>query len=89
MSKNFELPHHMEQIRIRQPKMTAAQSFIQILGIFLAILFLFIPSHFSHIENNKCILKTAKTIGNTGLRLEKSLNIYQKGKSLKVNKLRI
>jgi len=37
---NLELPHHMEQIQIRQPKMPAAQSFIQILGTFLATLFI-------------------------------------------------
>jgi hypothetical protein len=30
----------MEQIQIRQPKMPAAQSFIQILGTFLATLFI-------------------------------------------------
>ena len=38
----------MEQIQIRQPKMPAAQSFIQILGTFLAPLFIFIASLFSY-----------------------------------------
>ena len=40
----------MEQIQIRQPKMPAAQSFIQILGTFLATLFIFIVLHFSEIK---------------------------------------
>ena len=47
---NLELPHHMEQIQIRQPKMPAAQSFIQIFGTFLALLFIFIDSLFSYIK---------------------------------------
>jgi len=47
---NLELPHHMEQIQIRQPKMPAAQSFIQIFRTFLALLFVFIDSLFSHIK---------------------------------------
>ena len=49
---NLELPHHMEQIQIRQPKMPAAQSFIQILETFLATLFHFIATHFSYIKKN-------------------------------------
>ena len=49
---NLELPHHMEQIQIRQPKMPAAQSFIQILGTFLATLFNFIATHFSYVRKN-------------------------------------
>ena len=36
----------MEQIQIRQPKMPAAQSFIQILATFLATLFIFIAALF-------------------------------------------
>ena len=40
----------MEQIQIRQPKMPAAQSFIQILGTFLAILIKFITPNYSHIK---------------------------------------
>jgi len=35
----------MEQTRIRQPKVAAAQSFLQILGTFLAIIFKFITAH--------------------------------------------
>ena len=40
----------MEQIQIRQPKMPAAQSFIQILGTFLAPLFIFKASLFYDIK---------------------------------------
>jgi len=49
---NLELSHHMEQIQIRQPKMTAAQSFIQILGTFLATLFIFYSRAFSFIKKS-------------------------------------
>jgi len=42
----------MEQIQIRQPKMPAAQSFIQILGTFLARLFIFHSRAFSFIKNS-------------------------------------
>ena len=38
----------MEQIQIRQPKMPAAQSFIQILETFLASLFIFMAAYFSY-----------------------------------------
>jgi hypothetical protein len=41
----------MEQIQIRQPKMPVAQSFIQILGTYLAILFVFLAAYFSKIKN--------------------------------------
>ena len=40
----------MEQIQIRQPKMPAAQSFIQILGTFLATLFISYSRAFSFIK---------------------------------------
>jgi len=49
---NLELSHHMEQIQIRQPKMPAAQSFIQILGTFLATFFIFYSRAFSFIKNS-------------------------------------
>jgi len=49
---NLELSHHMEQIQIRQPKMPAAQSFIQILGTFLATLFIFIAALFSFTKSS-------------------------------------
>jgi len=42
----------MEQIQIRQPKMLAAQSFIQILGTYLATLFIFYSGAFSFIKNS-------------------------------------
>ena len=62
---NLELPHHMEQIQIRQPKMPAAQSFIQILGTFLALLFTFIATYFSYIKISLFNKKKAKTISTT------------------------
>ena len=68
----------MEQIQIRQPKMPVAQSFIQILGTFLATLFIFMAAHFSYKKNNLFNKKTAKTIGITRLILKKSNLIYQK-----------
>jgi len=68
----------MEQIQIRQPKMPAAQSFIQILGTFLAPLFIFIASFFSHYKISPFIYKTAKAIGITGFILEKYNFIFQK-----------
>ena len=79
----------MEQIQIRQPKMLAAQSFIQILGTFLAKIYIFMVAYFSYIENSHFNKKTAKSIGNTRVRFEKANSIYQKLKSLKVIKLRI
>jgi len=42
----------MEQIQIRQPKMPAAQSFIQILETFLATLFISYIRAFSFIKNS-------------------------------------
>jgi len=42
----------MEQIQIRQPKVLAAQSFIQILGTFLATLFISYNRAFSFIKNS-------------------------------------
>ena len=68
----------MEQIQIRQPKMPAAQSFIQILGTFLAPLFIFIASLFSYIKLSPLTIKQLKTIGNTWFILEKSNLIYQR-----------
>ena len=53
----------MEQIQIRQPKMPVAQSFIQILGTFLATLFIsysrassFIKKAFSFREQQKALV---------------------------------
>ena len=79
----------MEQIQIRQPKMPAAQSFIQILGTFLAKLLIFIAGHFYYVKNSLFNYKTFKTIGITRLILKKSNFIYQKEQFQKVMKLRI
>ena len=68
----------MEQIQIRQPKMPAAQSFIQILGTILAPLFIFIASYFSYVKISPSNYKTAKTIGSTLFILEISNLIYQR-----------
>ena len=68
----------MEQIQIRQPKMPAAQSFIQILETFFASLFISIAVHFSYIKNKLFNYKTAKTIGSTILILEKCNLIYER-----------
>ena len=60
--KNRELVYHMEQIQIRQPKMPAAQSFIQILGTFLAKFFIFIASHFSYVKIASLTIKQLKPL---------------------------
>ena len=52
----------MEQIQIRQPKMPAAQSFIQILGTFLATLFLFMAAHFSYKKIASLTIKQLKPL---------------------------
>ena len=68
----------MEQIQIRQPKMPAAQSFIQILGTFLATLFISYNRAFSFIKNSFFIYRTAKGIGSTGFSI-KNLTTFSKG----------
>ena len=77
----------MEQIQIRQPKMPAAQSFIQILGIFLASLFIFIASHFSYIKIAPLTIKQLKPLVALDLSL-KNLTLYIKGKLSKINKVK-
>ena len=62
----------MEQIQIRQPKMPAAQSFIQILGTFLAKKIIFIAEYSSLKKNSLFNKKTAKAIGNTRFSIKKS-----------------
>ena len=52
----------MEQIQIRQPKMPAAQSFIQILGTFLAKLFILKASHFSYKKLDSLTRKQLKAL---------------------------
>ena len=79
----------MEQIQIRQPKMPAAQSFIQILGTFLAILFIFYSRAFSFIKNSPFIERTAKSIGSTGFSIKNLTTFskggkYQRGMNLKI-----
>ena len=59
---NLELSHHMEQIQIRQPKMPAAQSFIQILGTFLAPFFIFIASLFCYVKLASLTIKRLKPL---------------------------
>ena len=59
----------MEQIRIRQPKKPAAQSFIQIFGTFFAIFLNLVMILFSKYTINLLISKTSKTIGNTRVNL--------------------
>ena len=68
----------MEQIQIRQPKMPAAQSFIQLLGTFLATLFIFYSRAFLFIKNSIFILRTGKSIGVTGFST-KNLTTFSKG----------
>ena len=68
----------MEQIQIRQPKMPAAQSFIQILGTFLARIIILKAAYFSYIKKSLSNKKTAKALGITRFILEKSNLIYQR-----------
>jgi hypothetical protein len=65
----------MEQIQIRQPKMPAAQSFIQILGTFLATLFIFYSRAFSFIKSSPFIWRTAKSLVALDLALKIQLHL--------------
>jgi len=58
--------------------MPAAQSFIQILGTFLATLFIFCSHAFSFIKNSLFIKRTAKSIGSTGFSIQ-NLTIFNRG----------
>ena len=62
----------MEQIQIRQPKMVAAQSFIQKLGAFLTIIFILIAEYFLLEKINSKIQKTVKLIGITQFNVKKT-----------------
>ena len=62
----------MEQIQIRQPKMVAAQSFIQNLGAFLTIVFILIAEYFLLEKINSKIHKTVKLIGITQFNFKKT-----------------
>ena len=79
----------MEQIQIRQPKMPAAQSFIQILRTFVATLFILIAAYFPYIKNSFFNKKAAKRVDTTRFSFKKSTWIYQREKCPRVMKLRI
>ena len=68
----------MEQIQIGQPKMPAAQSFIQILETFLATLFHFIATHFSYIKKTYLTKEQLKALVSLDLAL-KNLPTFSKG----------
>jgi len=76
----------MEQIQLRQPKMPAAQSFIQILKTFLSLLLNFIAVYFSCIKIKFCCKQTGKTIGNTKLSFKKFNFIFQREENSKAKK---
>ena len=60
----------MEQIRLRQPKMPAAQSFIQNLGTFLALFFNFEAANFSYQKKTFSSRKQPKPLRIDGLELK-------------------
>ena len=77
----------MEQIRIRQPKMPAAQSFIQILGTFLASLFIFLASLVSYIKLAPLTVKQPKPLLELDLSLKNPTSFIRKEMS-KINKVK-
>ena len=79
----------MEQIQIRQPKMPAAQSFIQILGTFLAALFIFIAALFSFIKIAYSFIKQLKALVALDLALKNNTSFSQGGKCQRGMNLRI
>ena len=68
----------MEQIQIRQPKMPAAQSFIQIPGTFLATLFIFIAAFFSFTKIASSFREQLKALVALDLAF-KNLTTFSKG----------
>ena len=72
----------MEQIRIRQPKMPAAQSFIQILATFLARLFIFIATLFHLLKIASSLQEQLKALVALDLVLKILLHLA-KGKNVK------
>jgi len=64
--------------------MTAAQSFIQILGTFLAILFIFTAVNISYIKIASLIRKQLKPLVTLHLNL-KNLTPFIKGRNVKVS----
>ena len=77
----------MEQIQIRQPKMPAAQRFIQILGTFLAPLFIFIAAHFSHVKLAPLTIKQLKPLVALDLSLKNQTSFIRKDMA-KINKVK-
>ena len=77
----------MEKIQIQQPKMPAAQSFIQILGTFLAPLFIFIASLFSYIKLDPLTIKQLKRLAALDLSLRNPTSFIKK-KMSKINKVK-
>ena len=77
----------MEQIQIRQPKMPAAQSFIQILETFLATLFIFIATYFSYKKLAALNTKQLKPLVSLYLFLKNLTSLF-KEKMLKKNKVK-
>jgi len=77
----------MEQIQIRQPKMPAAQSFIQILGTFLATLFIFISAYFYYKKLVALTIKHLKPLVTLDLYL-KNLTSFINKKMSKRNKVK-
>jgi len=77
----------MEQIQIRQPKMPAAQSFIHILGTFLATFFYFIAAYFFYKKLASFTKKQLKPLVALALSL-KNLTTFIKAKMSKRNKVK-
>ena len=77
----------MEQIQIRQPKMPAAQSFIQILGTFLAPLFIFMASLFFYVKLAPLTIKQLKAFVALDLSLRNPTSFIKK-KMSKINKVK-
>ena len=71
----------MEQIQIRQPKMPAAQSFIQILEINLATLFIFKAAYFSSVKIASLIRKQLEPLVTLVLTLKK-VTSFSKGRNV-------
>ena len=71
----------MEQIRLRQPKIEAAQSFIQNLGAFLTKLLNLIASNSLKIKKRLSLHRIVKTVSITGLKRKNFYSIPQKGKT--------
>ena len=71
----------MEQIRIRQPKIPAVQSFIQILKTFLGILFNLIAEQFSYLKRNSVSGEQVKPLVILDLALKRLTSFIKGGMS--------